>query len=191
MTKNYETLKKQDQQLLFDLHQAVLQERKLTLAVIELLKEVEDRKLYLNLGFASLVEFCIKELKYSESAAYRRISAMRLVRDLPEVERKIEDGSLSLAVISQAAVHIRQKEKWAQRKLQTGEKKTLLDQLEGLSCRETEKLLIQNEPQIVEMKESIRQVSGELQELKLVMPPEMQNDLEKLKMLLSHVMPGA
>ena len=98
-----------DLKILNELRKTVAIERQVTLSVIELLKEVDQRKIYLALGFSSLIEFCMIELKYSESAAYRRISAMRLVRDLPSLEKKIEDGALSLAVISQATTHFRQK----------------------------------------------------------------------------------
>jgi hypothetical protein len=178
-------------QLLTDLHAAVLTERQVTLKVIELLKEVEDRKLYLTLGFVSLLEFCTQELKYSESAAYRRISAMRVCRDMPEIEKKIEDGKLSLAVVAQACSHFRQKEKRQETRVHTEKKKELFEKLEGLSIRETEKVLFKENPEVIQTAEKLRQVSDELQELKIILTAEMQQDLEKLKSLLSHSMPGA
>lgn len=180
-----------DFKVLNELRSAVATERKVTLSVIELLKQVDQRKIYLSLGFSSLIEFCTTELKYSESAANRRISAMKLVRDLPEIEKKIEEGKLSLAVISQASTHIRQKEKLRQTRIEISEKKDLLGKLEGLSIRQAEKALLIDTPQLIETKERIRQVSEELQELKLILTKEFQADLEKLKQLLSHTMPGA
>jgi hypothetical protein len=182
-------LQTQDIALLKRLHEAVHTERKITLQVIELLEEVESRKLYLTLGFSSLIEFCVKELRYSESAAYRRISAMRAVRELPELEEKIENGSLSLAVISQAQSHIRQTEKIA--KMDLHEKKELFKSLEGLSIRETEKELIAKSPEAIFQRESLRQISVDHQELKMVLDPQLQKDLEKLKELVSHILPGA
>ncbi len=73
------------------LSQKCIDERKITLEIIELLEEIDRRKLYLLRGFGSLLEYCVKELKYSESSAYRRISAMRVVHDLPET--KIADAT--------------------------------------------------------------------------------------------------
>jgi len=183
-----------DFELLNKLHAAVRTERQITLQVLDLLKQVETRKLYLTLGFGSLMEFCIKELHYSESAAYRRVSAMKALCDVPVLEHKIADGSLSLAVISQAQSHIRLREKQTSIKMEIAEKKTLFESLEGLSTREAEKELIQQDPQISEVaqkRESLRQITPELQELKLILTSEMQQDLEKLKLLLSHSMPGA
>jgi 5-methylcytosine-specific restriction endonuclease McrA len=183
--------KQTDFEILNRLHACVQAERKITLQVIELLKEVDQRKIYLTLGFGSLIEFCIQELKYSESAAWRRISAMRAVRDLPELEEKIETGKLSLAVISQAQTHIRYQEKKNHEMVPKSEKRDLFQSLEGLSSRETEKVLISRDPEVVINHEKLRQVTKELQELKLILTPEMQQDLEKLKALISHIMPEA
>jgi 5-methylcytosine-specific restriction endonuclease McrA len=181
-------LQTQDFELLHRLHDAVRTERKSTLLVIELLEEVESRKLYLQLGFGSLIEFCIKELKYSESAAYRRISAMRAVRSMPELETKIENGTISLAVISQAQSHIRRVEKTA--KMDLSEKREIFTSLEGLSVRETEKELFVQNPSVSLQKESIRQISADHQELKIVLDLQLQIDLQKLKDLVSHILPG-
>jgi 5-methylcytosine-specific restriction endonuclease McrA len=182
-------LQPQDRELLKHLREAVRTERKITLQVIELLEKLESRKLYLTLGFGSLLEFCVKELRYSESAAYRRISAMRAVRDLPELEGKIKSGSLSLAVISHAQSHIRQTEKTA--KMDLPEKKELFKSLEGLSIRETEKKLIGKNPEPLLQRQSLRQISVDHQELKLILDPKLQEDLKKLKELVSHILPGA
>ncbi len=77
-------------------------ERQLTVEILTLLREIESRKLFLKLGFRSLFEYAVKELSYSEDAAYRRISAMRLTRDVPEVAAKIKSGTLSLTAACKA-----------------------------------------------------------------------------------------
>ena len=187
-------MKNSDLDLLNQIRAAVNAERKITLQVLELLKKVDEQKLYLTLSFGSLHEFCVKELHYSESATFRRISAMRALCEVPVLEKKIEDGTLSLAVISQAQTHIRQKEKMTSIRMNTEEKAMLFDSLQGLSSREAEKELLRKDPKLFELsmkKESVRQISMDLQELKIVLDTEMQADLEKLKMLLSHQMPGA
>ncbi len=176
-------------ELLNRLHQAVRLERDSTLRVIELLEQVESRKLYLRLGFASLIEFCTQELKYSESAAYRRISAMRAVGELPQLESKIEAGELSLAVVAQAQSHIRQTEKTIP--MSCEEKLTLFESLSGLSSRQAEKELLYHYPKVFLKKETLRQITPELQKLTLILDEEMQKDLEKLKNILSHQIPGA
>ncbi len=181
--------KKSDSQLLSELHQAAQKERDITLQVIALLEQAEERKLYLNLGYGSLIEFCIQELKYSESAAYRRISAMRAVKEIPQLQKKIETGSLSLAVVAQAQSHIRQSEKRKPMSLQ--QKLGIFESLQGLTSRQAEKELLLLNPQILELKESLRQITPELQKLTLILDEEMQKDLKRLQEVLSHQMPGA
>ena len=86
--------------LLSELKSAVLTERQSTTRVLHLLCEVEARRIFGCHG--SLFDFTVHELGYSPDAAYRRINAMRVIRDVPEVEAKLESGSLSLSVVAEA-----------------------------------------------------------------------------------------
>ena len=61
---------------------AVKAETNQTLEVLNLLREAEDRKIFLEMSYGSLFEFATKFLGYSEGAAMRRIQAMRLVKNL-------------------------------------------------------------------------------------------------------------
>src|SRR5688572_10959532 len=85
-------------------------EREITLEILHHLREVERRHLYAEIGYSSLYEYCTKELKYSEASAQRRISSMRLLRELPELEEKVELGNLTLSAISQAQTFFRHEE---------------------------------------------------------------------------------
>ena len=87
------------------------EERKILAQILEYLREVERRKIFLEIGYPSLFEFCIRELGYSEGSAQRRISAMRLIRAIPEIKPKIVSGELSLSVVSQAQTFFRSQEK--------------------------------------------------------------------------------
>ena len=77
-----------DHDLSFQLKQTVREEKEITLKVLRLLREIEKRRLFAKRGFSSLFEFAVKELAYSESAAGRRISAIRLIKEIPSVEEK-------------------------------------------------------------------------------------------------------
>jgi 5-methylcytosine-specific restriction endonuclease McrA len=72
------------------------EERRITLELLEHLREVERRMLYAELGYGSLHDFCVKRLGLSEGSAQRRIQAMRLARELPEIRTAILEGNLSL-----------------------------------------------------------------------------------------------
>ncbi len=81
--------------------QLVREERLKTLQVIEHLQEIYDRRLHLEQGFRSLHEFLVRELGYDDGSAHRRISAMRLVRALPEARASIAEGKLTLSNAAQ------------------------------------------------------------------------------------------
>jgi hypothetical protein len=155
-------------------------ERALTLEVLSHLREIERRSLYAEIGYSSLFEYAVKELKYSEGAAQRRISSMRLIRDLPEVEGKIESGKLSLSSLFQAQVFFRQEKIEAEAKLE------ILTSLEGKSTREVEKELVSrsSEPEKL-IPEKLSAVSETHSELRLLLDDALLKDLEELKCLLA------
>ena len=92
-----EVKKLSNQQLLSQTKLLVQKERNIHIQVLHHLEEIDFRKLYLELGFSSLFDYAVKELGYSEGAAYRRIKAMKLCRDLPDTENRLQSGKLSLS----------------------------------------------------------------------------------------------
>ena len=86
-----------NQQLLSQTKLLVQKERNIHIQVLRHLGEIDSRKLYLEQGFSSLFDYTVKELGYSEGAAYRRIKAMKLCRDLPDTENRLQSGRLSLS----------------------------------------------------------------------------------------------
>ena len=92
-----EVKKLSNKQLLSQTKFLVQRERDLHVRVLHHLEEIDSRKLYLEQGFSSLFDYAVKELGYSEGAAYRRIKAMRLCREVPETEGRLKSGRLSLS----------------------------------------------------------------------------------------------
>ena len=74
----------------------VSQERKYTTLILKNLVEIEKKKLYCDLGYPSLYKYLIKELKYSEGESNIRINAVRLMVRSKKVEKKIQEGNISL-----------------------------------------------------------------------------------------------
>ncbi|MBS1983416.1 MAG: hypothetical protein JST16_04520, partial [Bdellovibrionales bacterium] len=97
-----------DSELLSTTKELVQKERAVTMDVLWHLQEIERRKLFADLKYPSLFEYAVHELGYSEAAAGRRIQAMRLMTELPEVAPKIESGALSLSNICQARSFFRE-----------------------------------------------------------------------------------
>ncbi|RZA00083.1 MAG: hypothetical protein EOP11_18695, partial [Proteobacteria bacterium] len=82
--------------LLEQLLHLVDRERKLNVEILKKLREAEDTRLFAKHGFASMHEFCVGKLGYSDGAADRRVKAMRLIRANPQVEEKIALGAINL-----------------------------------------------------------------------------------------------
>lgn len=80
----------------------IQEERKITTEILWHLREIDRRRLYLEMGFGSLYEFATKHLGYSEGSAHRRITASRLLRDLPEIETSLQSGKVTLTTLSLA-----------------------------------------------------------------------------------------
>ena len=84
-------------------------EQALQLCVLDHLREIDARRLYLRLGHSSLFDYTVRELQYTEAAAWRRIKAMRLCRETRGVRERLQDGSLNL---SNAALLQNSFERW-------------------------------------------------------------------------------
>jgi hypothetical protein len=82
-------------------------EREILADVLKHLLEIDRRKLFSSLRYNSIYDYAIQELGYSADAAYRRIAAMRALRDIPQLEEKITSGELTLTNISIATQAIR------------------------------------------------------------------------------------
>jgi len=87
-------------ELINRLKSLVKQEQHLTLNILPHLIEVERRKLYLDLGFRSLYDYCTRELKYSESGAIRRIYAARAIEKCPTAMEYLVKGLVNLSALS-------------------------------------------------------------------------------------------
>jgi len=77
-------------------------EREITLEVLHHLREIFRRRLYATMGFSSLHDYGKRELGYSDGACQRRISAMMLLEEFPELETRIKKGDLNLSNAAQA-----------------------------------------------------------------------------------------
>lgn len=128
-----------DNQLINSLDQLVRREREILAEVLQHFKEFDRRKLFSKLGYASLHEYAVKHLKYSDDQAYRRVQAMRLMRDIPEIESKIEEGALTLSNLSQAQNYFRKVEHSKDEKIE------VLAKLENATKNEASKIFRQGD----------------------------------------------
>ena len=167
----------------------VANEREILTQVLKHLDEIERRKLFSKLGYSSIYTYCQKELGYSEDAAYRRISAMYALRQIPSLEAKINSGSLTLSNIGVASQIIRAESK-AEKRLPVERKLELFAAVEGKSKREAERAVFQMStvPKETLRPEKIR-IIDEHVELRLTANRSLQGKITRVKAALSHSNP--
>ena len=122
-----------DQCLITHTKTLVENERKLTAEVLEFLREIERRRLFAARGYSSLHQFVVQELKYSDGAAHRRIASMRLIKDLPQAQAAIEDGSLSLSTAATLQTFFRNEKINQEKEYSPDEKAEIMNQAQGKS----------------------------------------------------------
>ena len=180
--------KLKDHEVLIQIKSLVQTERDLLASILHHLREVEKRRLFSELKYSSLFEYAVKELKYSEPQAGRRISAMRLLKELPQVEEKIQSGILNLSNLCQAQTYFRASDKKAKAEnslpLSAKDKIEVLEQLENKSAREGEKLLLSLQPDVPLPKEKERILSRDHSEVRFIMDETLRLNLEKVRSLL-------
>lgn len=115
------------------------QERELLHEVLMHIHEADRRKLYLELAYPNLFVYLTEACGYSAGAAHRRIDAVRLMRDVPEVGKKIESGELSLSQVSLLQKTIRQTN--SQKKISVETKRQLIESMYAKSIPESQKLI--------------------------------------------------
>ena len=98
-----------DQDLTATLDSIALRERENTVELLRHLIEFDSRKLYRELGYPSLFEFCTGRLKLSHGSAYRRVSAARCLKENPELAEMLVSGKVSLCTVATAAKSIERK----------------------------------------------------------------------------------
>ena len=161
-----------DETLLKDISLLVEKERTLNTRILWHLKEIDRRKLYVELKCSSLFDYCVKILKYSEGQSSRRVSGCRLLQDLPELAGKIEDGSLNLTQLNQANFFFRD-----EKITKADEKAAIIKKLEGRSTRETERILHEHRKEAVS------------RNVFLVVKEETKKKLDKVRDLKAHSCP--
>ena len=133
------------------------QERRLEVAVLHGLIEVERRRLHLDRGYGSLFAYCVERLGYCESSAGRRIAAARAQRTIPRNEGLLLAGDLHVSTVAMAAKAIAKDER-------------VLDRIRGKTQRQVEEILSQ---------------PGDVRELRFAAGPAVREKFERARSLLS------
>lgn len=78
------------------------EEREGLTRILHWLRETERRRLFSKYKCKSLFEYAVKFMRYSNDQADRRTKAMRVLRDVPDIEGNINSGALNLTNLALA-----------------------------------------------------------------------------------------
>ena len=90
-----------DQQLLEQTRRLATDQRCIEVHILDHLDEIDRRGLALRRGFSSLFDYAVRELRFTDAAAQRRIQAMRLCRRHGWVRASLQSGELSMTAAAQ------------------------------------------------------------------------------------------
>jgi hypothetical protein len=180
-----------DEQLMTSSQCAVKVERESTTKVLHHFREIERRRLYSAHKYGSLFDMAVKFFGYTEDQANFRISAMRLLKELPELEKKVNSGELTLTHLSMARSHFRNEEKFANKKVTKEEKLELVEKMQKTSKREAQVILrsVSSLPVAIPHDE-IRPITEDKVLLKFAADKTLEEDIKALKGLLAHKYPN-
>jgi hypothetical protein len=95
-----------DDVLVRRVHTLIARDRAITASLLAHLAEVDARRLYAPAGSPSMHAWCVGELRFSDDAAYKRITAARAARRFPVLLARLADGSLHLSAVKLLAAHL-------------------------------------------------------------------------------------
>jgi 5-methylcytosine-specific restriction endonuclease McrA len=102
----FETSHLSHRALLLDLRTSKGSESRSTAVVLSRVGEVDARQLYRQEGYPSMYEFLVRDLHYSEGAAYKRLYAARAARKFPLLYQAVAEGKLHLSAVVMLARHL-------------------------------------------------------------------------------------
>jgi hypothetical protein len=97
--------------------QACAEFRRCEADLMTALEAVEDQKVHLRMGYSSLFQYAVAELKLSEHVIYALITVMRKSKEVPELKNKIRDGEITLGNAKRvsAVMHSENSTEWLQK----------------------------------------------------------------------------
>jgi 5-methylcytosine-specific restriction endonuclease McrA len=153
--------------------------------------EIDARKLYAIRGFDSMFRMLVEKFKLSESSAYRRLRAMRLMKDVPQIQASLVTGEVNLTTLSMVQSQIRREEKVTGEKVSNERKTEIAESLKNKTQAQTEVALFKLLPNSVSLPKTYeRRISDSNTRMGLNFPDRVLNKLNQLREIWSHVNPN-
>ncbi len=133
--------------------------------------------------------FVKQSFNIRKGSAHRRISAMRLMTEIPEIKPMIESGAVSLSGAASIQGFCNNQKK-NEKPIALADKIKLVENIQHKTTRQVESMLLALDPESV-TKDRERLVTPELTEIKITVDQTTMQQIADLKNWLSHAMPFA
>lgn len=169
-----------DDELLAALLGLVRRDNELLAELLAHLAELDQRRLYLDLGFPSLHAYCTTALGMCESSAGRRITAARICRKFPDLLPRVAKGELHLSALCSMSPH-----------LDWNNAPELIELCKYQSRRKVDEILAARFPR-ADVREKVRlePLSVDRYGLHFTIDAEALQELEQVRALARHRLPG-
>jgi hypothetical protein len=170
----------------------VREERLKTNEVLRMINEFAKSKGYYSLGHSSLFDWLVRGHGYSESAAYRRIEAARVIAELPEISNQLESGEVSLTQVAKVQSAVRAQERATKSKISTTAKSAAIKAIGGKPRLQAELTLMDLFPaaQATASLDRTHVVNNETFRISFNVSKVIFDDLTRAKEILSHAIPS-
>lgn len=181
------SLKKYSNEVLIQrMEKLVRTERKITHLVLIHINEIEERKLHLEMGYGGMYSYLTQGLGFSEGAAYRRLQSARLLKQVPAVAEKIEEGLLNLSQLTQVQKCLKEASDNG-KSVSCRQTQEILQRLESKNTFETQKTLAMEFDIPVQAQQKITPQKDHSVRLEITFTAEQFAELETAQSLLSHI----
>jgi hypothetical protein len=150
---------------------------------------MNSRRIYAQLGYGSLFEFLVKYFHLSESSAYQRINAMKLIQSLPEARAALVSGETNLSTMAATQGFIRKLESEKKAALSFQEKKDIFDAVKGKTQKEAQAAFVTLNPTAALPANKEKPLTANHTLLQVTVDQETLQLLQEVKSLLSHEIP--
>jgi hypothetical protein len=145
--------------------------------------------IYAKLKYSSLFDYCVKNLGYSEATAYRRINCLKLIKEMPEISKKLKTGKVTVSSLSTLQSFIKHEKKHNNKIYSDQKKQELLFKIENKTKKQTEKVLTEISPKFTKQDKE-RIITPTETEIRFNINEKTKKKLEKIKELISHKNPN-
>jgi 5-methylcytosine-specific restriction endonuclease McrA len=141
--------------------------------LLEVLGQIDEQKVYLQLGYSSLFQYSVSALGLSEQKAYALMKVSRKSKEIPELKANIQNGSLSVSKAIRIVSVIK-----------PGNQKVWIEKAKTLPKVELEKEIASLHPEVV-TKETVRRLDENRSRISLSLPDELLQEFKRAQTLES------